>query len=81
MTAIEALLPELVASAGLPAVVSFRPVRGDGFDHQILHATLADVDGWELEEDLDPALRRKVDTWRTGLATYLSQIGEHLGAF
>ncbi|GAA1661099.1 hypothetical protein GCM10009744_63590 [Kribbella alba] len=42
MTATEALLHEVVASAGLPAVVSFRPVRGHGFDHQILHATLAD---------------------------------------
>jgi aminoglycoside phosphotransferase (APT) family kinase protein len=42
MRATEALLHEVVASAGLPPVVSFRPVRGHGFDHQILHATLAD---------------------------------------
>jgi aminoglycoside phosphotransferase (APT) family kinase protein len=42
MRATGALLHELVASAGLPAVVSFRPVRGHGFDHEILHATLAD---------------------------------------
>jgi aminoglycoside phosphotransferase (APT) family kinase protein len=43
--------------------------------------TEGNFDGWELEEDLDPALRRKVDTWRSGLATYLSRLGEHLEAF
>lgn len=42
MTSTEALLHELVESAGLPAVATFVPLRGHGFDHEILHATLAD---------------------------------------
>jgi aminoglycoside phosphotransferase (APT) family kinase protein len=38
----EALLHQLVAAAGLPPVQSSEPLRGHGFDHEILRATLAD---------------------------------------
>lgn len=43
VTGTEALLHELVAAAGRPAVTSFEPLRGHGFDHEILRATLADA--------------------------------------
>jgi hypothetical protein len=42
MTGTEALLHELVAAAGRPEVTSFEPLRGHGFNHEILRATLAD---------------------------------------
>jgi aminoglycoside phosphotransferase (APT) family kinase protein len=42
VTDTEALLHELVARAGLPEVTLFEQLRGHGFDHEILRATLAD---------------------------------------
>ncbi|GAA0608086.1 hypothetical protein [Kribbella sandramycini] len=38
----DALLRELVAAAGLPAVRETTPISGHGFDHTIVVATLAD---------------------------------------
>ncbi|HET6294573.1 MAG TPA: hypothetical protein VFG33_14410, partial [Kribbella sp.] len=42
MAPTEALLHQLVTEAGLPAVESFEVLRGHGFDHEILRATLTD---------------------------------------
>ncbi|MGY4765290.1 aminoglycoside phosphotransferase family protein [Kribbella sp. CWNU-51] len=42
MPTTEHLLHELVAAAGLPEVRSTKPLRGHGFNHEILRATLAD---------------------------------------
>jgi aminoglycoside phosphotransferase (APT) family kinase protein len=36
------LLHDLVAAVGLPEVAAYEPLRGHGFDHEILLATLAD---------------------------------------
>lgn len=38
----KSLLHELVAEAGLPEVTSYQELSGHGFDHQVVHATLAD---------------------------------------
>jgi hypothetical protein len=42
MPGTEALLHEIVATAGLPEVTSFEVLSGHGFNHEILRATLAD---------------------------------------
>ena len=43
MPATERLLHELVSAAGLAQVRSVEPMRGHGFDHEVLRATLADT--------------------------------------
>lgn len=42
MPSTEPLLHKLVAEAGLPEITSYEDLQGNGFDHLIVHATLAD---------------------------------------
>ena len=49
------LLHQLVADAGLPPVATATPLTGHGFDHQILHAVLADGHEVVLRRRPDPA--------------------------
>ena len=94
MPTTEHLLHQLGAAAGLPEVRSIEPVRGHGFNHEILRATLADsrqvvlrwfayspFAGWHIDPGLDLDQRAQAIAWRNGLVDYLAGIGERLKEF
>ena len=55
MASTELLLHQLVAEAGLPEVTSYDELHGHGFDHRVVHATLADSQ--------EVVLRSRKESW------------------